>query len=560
MVGFVDDSNGQTNLFASEELHSTQQQVLTQLKDNAQLWSDLLGVSGGALELTKCSYHVVAWQFTGQGSPVLVTDKAKYANVTVRDYVTGEDHQLQYLSPYTSHKTLGHYKEPAGTQQEQYKQLQKKSDNSVEFMRTCSLTREEAWTYYYACYLPSIGYPLTHSYFSSKQLDNIQRKAMSIIFAKCGYNRNTKRDLLYGPLELGGANFRKLYDQQGIGQVQLFLRHWRQQSTAGRLLRCVVAWAQYCAGTSTPILEEVHQELPHLESKWLSSLRQYLAYINAGIQLDMTGVAPAERQYDEFIMDRILESKAFTKKEIRRLNYCRMYLGALTISDLTTTNGDRLDKAKLDGEGSLISSVTKWLTVHQEVPSQAEWVLWKRANTLWSRLDGSLIHPLGAWHLSSRDSRIVHFAYLHASTLYVRRFDGDYIISKRTQFNQFTEQDQIIQRAQIPALVVPVEVQGVGSNVWILKHQTSMKQTIAASVSGTFGEYIQSLDTWEVDLLRHTELFQEPHTGCLALQNGFRAGSDGSEKFGTHGAFGWTIRTLAGTRIASGMGPLVDTC
>jgi hypothetical protein len=122
----------------------------------------------------------------------------------------------------------------------------------------------------------------------------------------------------------------------------------------------------------------------------------------------MTGVAPAERQYDEFIMDGILESKAFTKKEIRRRNYCRMYLGALTISDLTTTNGDRLDKAKLDGEGLLISSVTKWLTVHQEVPSQAEWVLWKRANTLWSRLDGSLIHPLGAWNLSSRDSRIVH--------------------------------------------------------------------------------------------------------------------------------------------------------
>ncbi len=171
----------------------------------------------------------------------------------MRDYISGEAHELQYLSPYAAHKTLGHYKEPAGTQKEQYRQLQKKSDQSVEFMKTCALTREEAWTYYYACYLPSIGYPLATSYFTRQQLDNIQRKAMSIIFAKCGYNRNTKRDILYGPLELGGANFRRLYDQQGIGQVQLFMRHWRQQSTAGRLLRCVVSWAQYCAGTSTPI-------------------------------------------------------------------------------------------------------------------------------------------------------------------------------------------------------------------------------------------------------------------------------------------------------------------
>jgi hypothetical protein len=86
-------------------------------------------------------------------------------------------------------------------------------------MRTCFLTREEAWTYYYACYLLSIGYPLVNSYFTEAQLTNTQQRAMSIIFAKCGYNRNTKREILYGPLEVGGANFRTLYDQQGIGQI-----------------------------------------------------------------------------------------------------------------------------------------------------------------------------------------------------------------------------------------------------------------------------------------------------------------------------------------------------
>ena len=90
---------------------------------------------------------------------------------------------------------------------------------------------------------------------------------MSIIIAKCGYNRNTKRAIIYGPLEYGGANFRRLYDQQGIGQVQLFLRHWRNKTTAGRLLRCAVAWAQYCVGTSLPLMENVYDNLPHLESK-----------------------------------------------------------------------------------------------------------------------------------------------------------------------------------------------------------------------------------------------------------------------------------------------------
>ena len=129
------------------------------MQANAQLWSDLLSVTGGALELSKCSYHVMAWQFTGQGSPVLVTEPTKYAGVMVTDSIHGEQQRLKYLSPYASHKTLGRYKEPAGTQKEQYRQLKRKSDESVEFMRTCTLTREETWTYYYACYLPSIGYP-----------------------------------------------------------------------------------------------------------------------------------------------------------------------------------------------------------------------------------------------------------------------------------------------------------------------------------------------------------------------------------------------------------------
>jgi hypothetical protein len=75
MVGFVDDSNGQTNLFLQDETDATRSTILNQLQANAQLWSGLLEASGGALELSKCSYHVIAWQFTTKGAPVLVTSR-----------------------------------------------------------------------------------------------------------------------------------------------------------------------------------------------------------------------------------------------------------------------------------------------------------------------------------------------------------------------------------------------------------------------------------------------------------------------------------------------------
>ena len=47
MVGFVNDSNGQTNLFMTDEKEGTRHAVLLQMKANAQIWSNLLSTTGG---------------------------------------------------------------------------------------------------------------------------------------------------------------------------------------------------------------------------------------------------------------------------------------------------------------------------------------------------------------------------------------------------------------------------------------------------------------------------------------------------------------------------------
>jgi hypothetical protein len=253
MIGFVDDSNGQTNCFMSNETSLTLPHMLQKLRHNAQTWADVLGASGGALELSKCSCHLVVWTFADKGDPVLIhTQQPTQAPLTVVDYLTKEDHALQFLSPYSAHKTLGHYKEPAGNQKEQYRRLWAKSDSTTEFLWKCQLSPVEAWTFYFACFLPSIGYPLSCSSLTYAQLDRVQRKAMSIIIPKCGYYRHTKREIIYGPMMYGGANFRHLYMQQGVSQVTTFLRHWQQQLTPGKLLKSALAWHQLSLGISYP--------------------------------------------------------------------------------------------------------------------------------------------------------------------------------------------------------------------------------------------------------------------------------------------------------------------
>ena len=120
-------------------------------------------------------------------------------------------------------------------------------------------------------------------------------------------------------------------------------------------------------GTSESVLSDVTTNLPHMEAKWLSALRAYLHHVRAWIEVDDCGIAPLERENDgAYIMDLILKSKKFQPAQIRTLNYCRLYLGAVTISDLTTTSGLNLDNAKLQGHISQLSSTTRWLKIHQE--------------------------------------------------------------------------------------------------------------------------------------------------------------------------------------------------
>ena len=61
MIGFVDDNNGQVNKFRDEQNMDSLYQLMDHAKQNATLWAELLGATGGALELQKCSYHILYW-------------------------------------------------------------------------------------------------------------------------------------------------------------------------------------------------------------------------------------------------------------------------------------------------------------------------------------------------------------------------------------------------------------------------------------------------------------------------------------------------------------------
>ncbi len=73
MTGFVDDTKGQTNDQTSQHPLPLQQ-LIARMEADAQLWGDLLHVTGGALEISKCNYYVMQLKLLPRGIPKLDSD------------------------------------------------------------------------------------------------------------------------------------------------------------------------------------------------------------------------------------------------------------------------------------------------------------------------------------------------------------------------------------------------------------------------------------------------------------------------------------------------------
>jgi hypothetical protein len=277
MVGFVDDSTGQVNEFALNS-QPTPEFLRTIMKHDAQLWSDLLWLSGGLLELNKCSFHQIHFDFDSDGRPMMRA--GTYGDpLQVHDARTGTNVTIPAKSAFASHKTLGHHKAPAGHNRTQLRVLQEKSDHYGRLVSTSSCDRTDSWYFYTAIYLLSIGYVLPNCFFEEKDLHKVQQSALRAFLAKNGYNRNTNRIIVFAPIRFGGCGFLHLYLLQGEGQILQFLTHWRTSTTVGDLLRVAVAWVQLHLGTSWFFLSDTTTPLPHFPGRWLKSLCQFLSRI-----------------------------------------------------------------------------------------------------------------------------------------------------------------------------------------------------------------------------------------------------------------------------------------
>jgi hypothetical protein len=218
---------------------------------------------------------------------------------------------------------------------------------------------------------------------------------------------------------------------QGAGKIILLIRNLRTPGEPHELLLIVLDRFQYTAGVGFNVMENTKMALPHLEGVWLPTARDYL-----GLKIQ-----PLERHGDRYIMDIVLSLQGFLAKEIKLVNYCRLYLQVLTLSDICNAEGNKLAEGILQGYKCTKQSYSLLEEPYQERPNEMSWGVWRRWLKQVCYDKDQLIRPLGPWFAcqSTRQGWPCYYGPV-CDVIHIVLPDGKVSSHRRLRFRVFSKE------------------------------------------------------------------------------------------------------------------------
>jgi hypothetical protein len=561
MVGFVDDSTGSLNDFQPSS-QAPLSVLFQRMTHDAQLWNDLLYCSGGKLELPKCSFHALHFDFHPSGKPQPTLEKFDN-KVHIRDADTKMMIPIPAKRPFETHKTLGHTKAPSPDVSKEITALKHKSEQLALLIATSPITRRGAMLAYLTVFIPSIQYTLPQSFYPQKILEQAQASSISHIIAKCGYNRNTARALIYAPTYYAGGGFLPWHLLQGEGQIQHFIKHWRTDTIVSSTLRIALHWTQWQSGHHAPILEDTNTPLTYLECRWIRSLRDFLSTINARIYLDATGISLPERRNDIYIMTYARESGLFDTQDIAIINYCRLFLHVTTVSELFDAEGKHILIDAFECRREPWFNPHTYITRQRRPSAHQIRTKWQRLCREWSRSDGSIASSirLGRWATTGDQLRRRRQTYRPQATpniLYHWHGNAYWVYHPiQPGSNQYRPICPSEWTPTVPC--TPLTVQIAANNIITTRpprDQSVHRRTPSVVIS--FESYVSKLLSWEQPLLQGVQFHYSPYETRQYIHNrgeevSLLLVSDGSQR-GSHLSYGWVFGTESGVILAEHSG------
>ena len=385
---FVDDTEHGVNV----QTNITQNQLIQQIQHNDQKHTFYWHVTGGRIAVDKCSWYHLTFDYK-KGAPNPI--ESSYNLETSPDYISPKITVPKYHI-HKTHKTLGCKVSPSLSQTDQLNTILQSCTKWANKVTNSTLSSIDILHSYKSILLPSIRYRLVTSMLSFQQCDTIFTKVITPLLHAHSLHRHFNQSIAIAPATYGGLGIQHFFYIQGIEQIKFLIMHYRRNDKTGKLIKIILQLTQLHCGVSVPFytqdFSKFHNVVP---TTWFSSIWSYMSTCGITMTESSPWTLSPPRVNDKCLMD-LLIPHIPDKKTHAQLNWCRLFLKVVFVSDVTDYNGRSLLPNILTGCSHRTS---KWSWPKCEIP-ETWWKLWTAFLTNYVQPHIQM-HPLGRWITSS---------------------------------------------------------------------------------------------------------------------------------------------------------------
>ena len=236
---FVDD----TSLGFTSTDETSYEDIVTRLQEVAQTWEHLLFLSGGKLNLSKCSWFVLRWEWKS-GCPILRKLQQHDPKLSLSQGASSDKQAIKQTELTHSSRMLGVLLNPMGDFSAHIDTLKKKADEYARRIMSPRLTATDIAIFHQSIYIPSMRYSLAAIAADEEALAPVQTKIIQTILQKLHISSTILTSLRHGPIELGGLGLYDLRTEADVKALKFLRNLLYSDSEAGNLIRLNIQYSQ----------------------------------------------------------------------------------------------------------------------------------------------------------------------------------------------------------------------------------------------------------------------------------------------------------------------------
>ena len=199
------------------------------------------------------------------------------------------------------------------------------------------LKYEDITVFYNCIYIPAIRYTLPMSSLNQRQIQEATKLSKKKFLNKLGLSSTTATEVVTGSTKWGGLGLKDIYVEEGLANIQMLMNAIISQSKLKNMVMSNIETWTWHTGTGIHPLA-VKYKPTYDETVWLSQIKTFTTEHNIELRFTSKNF-PLLRDNDRYIMEIVAEGN-WPKCEKRYINFCRLFLGVISLADITDPSGN----------------------------------------------------------------------------------------------------------------------------------------------------------------------------------------------------------------------------